>query len=94
MEALAGHAHVAHAAVLMGDGVALRAAVDGSFDVRRAILDLDPLHVEMIETARSAGAAANYTGSGGAIIAVCDDPSHRAQVAAALAAIGCETLAP
>ena len=94
MEALAGHAHVAHAAVLMGDAGALRAAVDGSFDVRRAILDLDPLHVEMIQAARAAGAAANYTGSGGAIIAVCDDLSHRARVAAALEGIGCETLVP
>jgi glucuronokinase len=94
MQALAGHARAAARALRDGDRPALRAAVDGSFDVRRSILALDPLHVEMIQTARAAGAAANYSGSGGAIVAVCDDLAQRERAAAALAAIGCETLTP
>lgn len=68
--------------------------VDASFDVRRRIVDLDPRHTEMVHTARAAGARANYTGSGGAIVAVCRDEAHRADVAARLAALGCETLSP
>ena len=67
--------------------------VDSSFDIRRELMDLDPRHVEMIHAARASGAAANYTGSGGAIVAVCDDRDHQAAVEAALRALGCRTLA-
>jgi hypothetical protein len=63
--------------------------VDATFDARRRMLPLDPRHVEMVEVARESGAAANYTGSGGAIVAVCDDPAHRERVAAHLRAVGC-----
>ena len=88
MRALMDHAHAAAAALAVADHGALRAAVDGSFDARRSMLALDPRHVEMIETARAGGAAANYTGSGGAVVAVCDDAGHRERVAAALAQRG------
>ena len=54
-------------------------------------MTLDPRHVAMIDCARAHGAAANYTGSGGAIVAVCSDRAHRAEVEAALADIGCES---
>jgi GHMP kinases C terminal len=52
------------------------------------MMPLDPRHVEMIELARGAGATANYTGSGGAIVAVCRDEDHRDEVALALRADG------
>ena len=93
MRALAGHARGAAAALRAGDRAALRRAVDGSLDARAAMIELDPRHVAMIDTARSAGAAANYAGSGGAIVAVCDgEAGHRERVADALAELGCETL--
>jgi glucuronokinase len=69
--------HGAARAIAAGDHDALRSCVDASFDARRSMLELDARHVEMIETARAAGAAANYAGSGGAIVAVCADPEHR-----------------
>ena len=56
------------------------ACVDGTFDVRGRMMALDPLCVEMIEAARGAGASANYTGSGGAIVAVCRDEAGTAEV--------------
>jgi glucuronokinase len=93
MRALTGAAHDAARAIADGDHAALRAGVDASFDARRSMLALDPRHVEMIETARAAGAAANYAGSGGAIIAVCLDAGHRTRVETALRQLGCETLA-
>jgi glucuronokinase len=68
--------------------------VDRSFDLRAQILALDPRHVVMIERARAAGASANYSGSGGAIVAVCEDEAHRDAVIAALSAAGCGVLAP
>lgn len=56
------------------------------------MMALDPRHVEMISIARGYGASANYTGSDGAIVAVCRDAAHRATVAAGLSAGGCETV--
>jgi shikimate kinase len=48
----------------------------------------------MVTVARAAGAAANYSGSGGAVVAVCDGPPHRQRVLAALCEHGCRVLAP
>jgi hypothetical protein len=45
----------------------------------------------MIEIARACGASANYTGSGGAVVAICDDERHRDSVALALGQVGCGT---
>ena len=92
METLGRAGRAAAAAIEAGEHPPLRASVDASFDARRSILTLDPRHIEMIECARAAGAAANYAGSGGAIIAVCTDETHRARVRVALARISCETL--
>jgi glucuronokinase len=93
MRTLTGAAHGAERAIAAGDHAALCAAVDASFDARRSMLALDPRHVEMIEAARAAGAAANYAGSGGAIVAVCRDAAHSGRVRDALCGLGCEALA-
>jgi glucuronokinase len=87
--AAAAAAQEARAALLAGDRPRFRRSVDATFDARRRMLPLDPRHVEMVEVARESGAAANYTGSGGAIVAVCDDPAHQERVAAHLRAVGC-----
>lgn len=91
MAALADRAREARDALLAGDHPVFARSVDGSFDLRQRLMTLDPRHVAMIDCARNHGAAANYTGSGGAIVAVCSDPVHRAAVEAALADIGCES---
>lgn len=90
MDALTRYARDARAALLAGDQAAFAGFVDETFDARRRILRLDPRHVEMVEIARAAGAAANYTGSGGAIVAVCRNQAMMASVAATLRAGGCE----
>jgi glucuronokinase len=82
----------ARAALLNGDREAFAMAVDATFDARRRMMALDPSHVEMIRIARRAGAAANYSGSGGAIVAACRDGDHRLDVADALQADGRELL--
>jgi glucuronokinase len=83
----------AREALVAGDRQRFAECVDGSFDLRARIMPLDPRHVGMIERARAAGAAANYCGSGGAIVAVCDSEAHRAGVLDALAGAGCSVLA-
>ncbi len=79
-------------ALAAGDREAFARAVDRTFDLRARIMPLDPCHVAMIDCARGAGAAANYTGSGGAIVAVCVDDEHQHAVLEALLAHGCEAL--
>src|SRR5258708_39835278 len=64
-------------------------SVDATFDVRERILELDPSCVEMILAARGAGAAANYTGSGGAIVAVCPDYAPAGHIHVSLRRPGC-----
>ena len=91
MRRLATAARRARDAVVEDDIAELRRCVDASFDLRRSILALDPRHVEMIELARAAGASANYTGSGGAIVCVCTNDGERLAVSEALAEARCET---
>lgn len=92
MEELAQLARAARGALVSGDRERFGDAVDGSFDARRRVLALDERHIEMVDRARALGASANYTGSGGAIVAVCRDDQHREEVAAGLSQIGCKTL--
>ncbi|MEN3282842.1 MAG: glucuronokinase, partial [Solirubrobacteraceae bacterium] len=80
-------------ALLAGDRAGFAAALDGSFDERDALLELDPRHVAMVRAAREAGASANYAGSGGAIVGTL--PTEGAgPVATALRALGCKVIAP
>jgi glucuronokinase len=93
MDRLAGHARGARDALLAGDRAGFAAALDGSFDERAALLELDPRHVAMVRTARQAGASANYAGSGGAIVGTLP-PEGAGPLATALQALGCEVIAP
>jgi glucuronokinase len=83
----------AREALVNGDHDELRRCVDGSYDARARMLTLDPAHVQMIELARAAGAGANYTGSGGAVVCLCRDDDHRRLVSEQLTGIGCGTQA-
>ncbi len=83
----------AAAAIESGDVSELAAAMNATFDQRALAMALDPAHVEMVTVARAHGAAANYTGSGGAIIVLPLDGAE-ATVRAALAALpGCAIVA-
>jgi glucuronokinase len=93
MAALGQAARDARDALLARDHEGFAAAVDRTFDLRASILSLDPRHVAMVSRARTAGAGANYTGSGGAIVGVCRDEAHRAEVLDALRAVRCSAVA-
>jgi glucuronokinase len=86
---LASAARLGREALEARDWDGFARSVDRTFDLRAQMLELDPRCVEMVTEARRAGAAANYTGSGGAIIAACHDEQHAATVAAALERAGC-----
>ncbi len=93
MAALAAAARGARDALVERDPARFARCVDETFDLRGKLTALDELCVEMIELARSCGASANYTGSGGAIVAVCRDESHLDEVAAAVETLGCGAVA-
>ena len=92
MAEIAALARAARSALLERDGQALGALMARNFDLRRRIYPVDPRHVTLIETAREHGLAANYTGSGGAIVVLADDPERAAAVRRALVRLGCDSL--
>ena len=94
MAQLANHARDARDALTDGDSERFGRCIDASFDVRRRIVELDARHVAMVARARSLGASANYTGSGGAIVGACRDEHHRDAVIAALRADGAAAIVP
>jgi glucuronokinase len=92
MSQVAALARRARVSLRGGATAGFRAAVDATFDIRAQLIDLDPRHVELVEIGRSAGAAVNYTGSGGAVVCVCHGRGHRDAVASALQEGGAETV--
>ena len=69
------------------------ACLDGSFDERRAVMPVDRLTARMVALARSAGAAANSAGSGGAIVGIASEESW-ARVREELSGMGASAMRP
>jgi glucuronokinase len=51
-----------------GDRDKLKELINRNFDLRRSVMKISKRNIEMVELARSTGASAKFTGSGGAII--------------------------
>ena len=83
----------ARKALIGGEPAEFAAALDASFDVRRRIATLDPAHVDLIDRARALGCAANFSGSGGAIVGTCRDGAHISEIERGLRAVGAEVAA-
>mmetsp|Transcript_67077 Transcript_67077/g.212298 ORF Transcript_67077/g.212298 Transcript_67077/m.212298 type:complete len:340 (-) Transcript_67077:165-1184(-) len=82
MADVAQQAELAREALEAGDVGKLAAAMDRNFDLRRSMFGdqvLGELNLKMISTARSVGAAAKFTGSGGAIVALCPEGDMQAE---------------
>jgi glucuronokinase len=65
-----------------------------NFDLRRSILIISDGNLRMVETARSVGASANFTGSGGAIIGTYADEAMYSCLEANLSAININMIKP
>jgi len=57
------------------DFAAMHQLMNDNFNLRRKIIPISPGNIEMVELARSTGASAKFTGSGGAIIGTYKDES-------------------
>lgn len=74
MVEVAGLALVGRESLIKKDYNTLAKLMDRNFDLRRLMFGddaLGSLNIKMVEVARSVGAAAKFTGSGGAVIAFC-----------------------
>ncbi|WIA36426.1 hypothetical protein OEZ86_007736 [Tetradesmus obliquus] len=82
MARVAQCAEKGRAALLQRDTAALAQLMDSNFDLRRQMFGdaaLGETNLAMIATARSVGAAAKFTGSGGAIVAYCPEGQQQEQ---------------
>jgi glucuronokinase len=76
----------ARAALEAGDWDTLARLMNANFDKRRQLITLSAGNLRMVETARSVGASAKFTGSGGAIIGTYTDEAMFNALTAAFAA--------
>jgi glucuronokinase len=81
-------------ALLARDCVTLGRLMDENFDTRRSIYALPAWQIDMVETARRAGATAKFAGSGGAIVGTYPDEPTLTRLTADLLALGSKTVKP
>ncbi len=65
-----------------------------NFDLRAQIFHISSENMNMIRTARRAGASAKFAGSGGTIVGTYDSPQMLARLREALEVMGCVVLSP
>lgn len=94
MVEFAGFAAEAREALLRRDATTLAALMNKNFDLRRRICNLSPSHVRMVEVARSVGASAKFSGSGGAIIGTYRDEAMYQALQEQLGKINCAVVKP
>lgn len=73
---------------------ALGPMLDANFDKRRQICPISRGNIDMVETARSTGASAKFTGSGGAIIGTYNGERMFDEIRSKLARKGIEVIRP
>jgi glucuronokinase len=72
----------------------IAALLDRNFDIRHAVCNISAGNIELVETARSAGASAKFTGSGGAIIGTYEGERMFKSLTAAMKKIGAVVIKP
>lgn len=70
--------------LLAGEGAKIGPLLNENFDLRRRLYKISHGNIDMVETARSVGASAKFTGSGGAIVGTYEGESMFQELKAAL----------
>jgi glucuronokinase len=68
--------------------------INRNFDIRKSVMSISKLNLNMVSTARAAGASAKFTGSGGAIIGTYRDEKMFINLKKKLNEIGVEIIKP
>lgn len=87
-------AQQAHDLLVSGQGGRIGPLLDRNFDLRREICQIAKGNLAMIEAARSTGASAKFTGSGGAIVGTYQGEEMFEAICARLAPLGAVTFKP
>ncbi len=80
--------------LLQGRGVDIGPLLNENFDLRRSVVPLSKGNIAMVEAARSVGASAKFTGSGGAIVGTYKDAGMYAELEGALEPMGIKVIRP
>jgi glucuronokinase len=94
MKTWASYAEHGRQAIVERDFEALDRLIDANFDLRARIYKISEGNLEMVRTARQAGATAKFAGSGGAIVGTYKDENMYRQLSQALGAIGVAVVKP
>lgn len=94
MKTWARYAEQGRECLLRGDSGKLSELIDANFDLRARIYKISGGNQEMIQTARGAGASANFAGSGGAIVGLYRDEDMFTRLSEAMQAIGVAVIKP
>ncbi|MHC4639385.1 MAG: hypothetical protein ACYTBV_18065 [Planctomycetota bacterium] len=68
--------------------------LNANFDRRRKIYKISKENIQMVETARSTGATAKFTGSGGAIVGTCENERMLNQLKKKLKSLKIKVITP
>ena len=94
MQTWAGYAAEGRACLMEHNYERLNQLVDANFDLRAKIYQIDAGNLEMVRTARAAGATANFAGSGGAIVGTYRDEGMYGRLTDRLKGIGVAVIKP
>jgi glucuronokinase len=94
METWASYAEEGRACLLRRDYRRLGELINANFDLRARIYRIDPGNLEMVQTARKAGATSNFAGSGGAIVGTYEDDDMFARLTEYMRPLGVTVIKP
>ena len=77
-----------------GDHTRMHQLINQNFDLRRSLVPITQGNIDMVEAARSTGASAKFTGSGGAIIGTYKDEAMYQLLVNTLNKLGIEVIKP
>jgi glucuronokinase len=91
---IANVAYEGRSALLDGNFEQLDMLINQNFDYRTQIMNISDSNMNLIETARSCGASASFTGSGGSIIGIYQDDDMLNRLFSALKKINARVIKP
>jgi glucuronokinase len=94
METWAGYAEEGKRCLLEREYGRLDELVNANFDLRARIYRIDKGNMEMVQTARKAGATSNFAGSGGAIVGTYTDVDTFQRLTEYMKPLGVEVIKP
>lgn len=94
METWAGYAERGREALLGRDYATLDQLIDANFDLRARVYRVSEGNLQMVRTARRAGATANFAGSGGAIVGTYKSEQMYQDLVSAMQPLGVAVIKP